>query len=406
MTSSTLAFALALLLACGCRSERLPSTDAGVDGATGGAESSGGNGSGGQGKGGQGNAGLPSLEVTVETVSNGGESPCGPGCRLALQRPVEHGGLIPHAFSSTGVADTNTTELLYADLGSNTTQVVRDGAALIYREGSLISYVSVPDWPVGDIVVLDTATRRRTTYFHFEDGQAYGSPFETLLSDEYLFWMRRSATSRANLRTGEVTQQFSAGMQCDSGCAAGGKILCLDGSRIIAVDQQTGSSAYLDDSAALQFHATCSADRKRMAWVDFRDPPGQTSSYFGAHIGGEIYVYDVDTEMVRRLTHDSPGQPITKSGVGIGADLAVWFEPCLDCKKNFDLDHAQDFWDTPVALVRLELATNRRCRLDRRTMGGHLSLHGHHVYGYWTDTVNQYLVDLDLDEPSLPWICE
>jgi hypothetical protein len=71
---------------------------------------------------------------------------------LALQQPVNHGGLIPHAFSQNAVADTNPEELFFAAIGSGTTSVVRDAPAMSYLEGRLLSYISVPrhcDCPPG-----------------------------------------------------------------------------------------------------------------------------------------------------------------------------------------------------------------------------------------------------------------
>jgi hypothetical protein len=73
--------------------------------------------------------------------------------------------------------------------------------------------------------------------------------------------MREGATSRANLQAGEVTQNFAPTMQC-GGCAIAGKLLCLDGERLVTVDQETGARAALDDGGALQFQGTCSTDRK------------------------------------------------------------------------------------------------------------------------------------------------
>ena len=44
--------------------------------------------------------------------------------------------------------------------------------------------------------------------------------------------------------------------------------------------------------------------------------------------------------------------------------------------------------------------------MDGLVAGAYPSLHGHHLYGYWNDGKNRYLVDVDLDDPGLNWVCE
>ena len=349
--------------------------------------------------------GLPSVQSqpsqTVQLPADGPD--CGPGCRLVLARPIEHDSWGGHAFSDKIVADTNPNELLFAAVGSTETTVIAEAPAQADVADERIAFLSVPYFPAGDIVVLDTRSMQRTTYFHFDDAEVVGDSLGLVLGDKYVFWMTTHGTWRANLESGEVTSQFAPSLLCDGSCVMGGDLLCLDG-RIRLIDQETGEQRALDNGGALQLDAGCSPDRGRVAWIDFRDPPGRSSTFSGQRIGGEVYLYDSATQSVTRLTHDSPASPITKAYAAVGTDLVVWIEPCAACPKSFSDQGV--FFDTPFALVRLELASNRKCRLEGRNIGDYSSLHGHDLYAYWTDGSNEYLVVLDLDNPELDWVCE
>ena len=299
--------------------------------------------------------------------------------------------------------DTNPEELVFGRVGATKTSVLTGRPALAYAMGERVSFVSVPSFPAGDIVVLDTRTLQRASYFHFDDTAKFGDPLGTVLGDKYLFWMTSRGTGRANLATGEVNERFAPSMLCNGSCVIDKDLLCLAGGRIQLLDQETGETRALDNGGALQLDASCSPQRSRVVWVDFRDPPGRSASFSGQRMGGEIYVYDSAQRGVTRLTHDSPASPITKAYPAIGTDVVVWIEPCAACEKGFADEGA--LFSAPSALVRLELTSNRKCRLEGRKLGGYSSLHGHHLYTYWTDDTDQYLIDLDLDNPELDWVC-
>lgn len=340
--------------------------------------------------------------IQVETVPS--TPSCGIGCRLALARPVEHDAAHGHGFSLEGVVDTNPQELFFAKLGSDQTRVLKGAQAMAFMEGTRISFLSVPNYPQTDVMVLDTGTGVLAPYTHF-DADVSGAPVGTMLSDRYLFWMTNRGTGRADLKTGAVVDRFTGPLLCDGGCVVGDKLFCLNNDRIQIIDVESGASTALDDGGALQLNATCAPDRSRLAWVDFRDPPGKDSGFFANRVGGEIYSYDTRAKTTVRLTHDSPDAPITKVYATAGTDLVVWSEPCAACEKN--PYEVSTLLDSQLDLVRLDLDSRRKCRLVGRRITGYGSLHGHHLYAYWNDGgVNMYVVDLDLDHPDLPWVCE
>lgn len=325
---------------------------------------------------------------------------CGPGCRVLLG-PVGHADGVSFSYSMDQVADTSFEELMVRRPGENEVLVVTQSSAQSYLEGDLLGYTFVDDFPRLDMVVLDTKTHQAKTYFHTDRGDLYQSR-GNVLTDKYFFWAHGGSTTRANLTTGELTD-FGGALDCDRGCFGAGSIYCGLGT-VYRFDPETLFGTPVDDGGAAQMDPTCSPDRKRMAWVDFRDPPGQVSSYLGAHIGGEIYVHEFDTGATTRLTFDSPDNPITKSTAAIGTDVAAWMEPCAACEKNFD---GFTEWNaSPKAIVRLDLTTMKRCRYERERTGGYFAVNGHHLYTYWNDLVHEYLIDIDMDDPAVPWVCD
>jgi hypothetical protein len=331
---------------------------------------------------------------------------CGPGCRLALDRPIQHATSWGHAYNAVGVADTNGL-LFYSRVGATETELLRGGesSAFPHLEGSLMSYAFFT-WPAGDIVVYDFGTRRHTPYFHFDDQVSYGL-YQTIVSDKYVFWTHAGGTGRATLATGEATPAFMSETPCHRACIFGNSIVCGSDSteRMELIDQDTGMHALVDDGGAMQLQSGCSPDRQKVAWIDFRDPPGRTSTYFGARVGGEVYMRELASGQTRRLTHDSPASPVTKGWAAVGDDLAFWIEPCETCEKNFEFQ--QTFYAAATTLVKLDLVSGRRCRLEMTPYGGYMSVHGHHLYAYHPHLDrNLYLVDVDVDHPAIPWKCE
>jgi hypothetical protein len=334
----------------------------------------------------------------------GGLPDCGPGCRIALGRPIQHGSGWGHAYDERFVADTNAEELFYAELGSGQTHVpVQRHVSLAAIGTGRISYVGF-DWPAGEIAVLDIATGSSTVYQRFDDSTVY-RPLQTFLSEQSLIWSHGKGIARADLATGAVTEISTRSLDCRQGCTAGGFVYCInaDGDRVERIDELTGERRRIDDGGALQTEGGCSPDGKRLVWVDHRHPPGPSSSLFGTRAGSEIYLYNIESGSGKRLTHDSPENPVAKTDAAVGDDWVVWKEPCATCSKSFS--QAGSLYAASTSLVRIELDTGRTCRLDDFPYGSWSSLHGHHFYAYWGAESGIYLVDVDLDDPSFAWHC-
>ncbi|MEZ4371468.1 MAG: hypothetical protein R3B07_11615 [Polyangiaceae bacterium] len=328
---------------------------------------------------------------------------CGPGCRIALKGPIVHAAW-GHGFSETWVADTNSEGTLYARVGSDQTFFIPLRSAFARVNGGQISHLTFQDWPKGEIAVVDAAKKTRRVYFAFDDTTDFGFT-GTFITDKNVLWTTRSGLDKADLTTGEISHLSNNRLDCREGCTADGAIYCVNTNtgRVDRIDEQTGELTHIDDGGALQVEGACSPDREKIVWVDHRGA-GQASSYDGFRGEAEIYLHDIPSRTTKRVTFDSPDNGIAKTFAAVGTDWVVWHEPCGTCAKTFG--QAGELYYAATRLVRMDLNTNQRCHLDDFHVGDYSSLHGHHLYGYWNDGKNRYLVDVDLDDPGLNWVCE
>lgn len=337
---------------------------------------------------------------------------CGPGCRIALRGPIVHSAGWGHAFATDAVADTGRGWLMYAAVGSDETLLLRQGIygddnpsdnpALAMMNGRHLAYTSVT-WPNATITVYDRVTKLHSSYFDYN--QETLGVFQLLLGPEHVFWLYPGGTGSAALATGEVVE-FPDRFACKRACVMEGRIVCANEAsvRIDAIDATTLKREPIDDGGAMQIESGCSPDGKRMVWVDYRDPPGPEALLSGRRVGGEIYMYDAVSDRTSRLTHDLPVRSVPKTRPTVGTELAVWRETCATCPESYR--YAQEFYALARDLIKYDLETGERCRFSDVRFGGWMSLHGRHLYAYWTDDLEQYLVDLDLDSPEIPWACE
>jgi hypothetical protein len=404
---------LAWLLGVGivaCKSEALTGGEGGA--VEGGHRGGAGNGAGanaGSETGGDG--GVRSARFEAVPAAGGGLPSCGPGCRVALRGPIAHAPSWGHAFALDAVADTGKGRLMYAELGSDETLLLRQGTTgdeprdepvFTVMNGQHLAYASLT-WPNATVMVYDRASKLHSSYFDYN--QETLGVFQLLLGPEHVFWLHPGGTGRAVLTTGDVVESPER-LACTRGCAMGARLVCANEStnRIEAIEPSTLKRERIDDGGALQIESGCSPDGERMVWVDYRDAPGPESTLSGRRTGGEIYVYDAVSDRTSRLTHDLPARSIPKTRPTVGTDLAVWREACDGCPESYQF--SQEFYALARDLIKLDLETGERCRLANVRFGGWMSLHGHHLYAYWTDDLEQYLVDLDLDSPEVPWVCE
>lgn len=350
------------------------------------------------------------------TVGPEGQPDCGPGCRIALNGPVDHNTYYAHSATAYAVADSNGGQLMVAKLGSPATSIVAQLAsssesALIeqYLHRDFLIYLRTQPPSSGKPVhveIMNVLTGETKTVFSYVyEGAGDLGVSITALNDKYAFWMREGhGLMSRNLATGEVRMLAAKDLSCVPICAAPEGIICGDYARgrVLWIDQESGAVSALDNGGALQADSGCSVDRSQVVWVDYRDPPGTQSDWDWNRSGGEIYMRDRTTQQTRRLTFDSPGAPKGKIYASIGDGLVLWHEAAPGVDPNPSL--AQDLYANPSSLIVLDLNTQKKCRIEGPLVR-HLkrnSIHGRHVYGYWVPPGGgTMLVDIDLDNPAI-----
>ncbi|MBX3185258.1 MAG: hypothetical protein KIT72_08365 [Polyangiaceae bacterium] len=345
----------------------------------------------------------PILDASVDAEA-GSLPDCGPGCRLALKVPTLHAAF-GHGYSTRWLADTSMEAMAFAEVGSDHTWLMPHASMFARVNGDHIAYIALPSRPQGEVAVVNAPERTRRVYYSFED--AYEIRFTDLfLTDKHVIWSSAlTGLTKANLQTGEISELSRRPLDCREGCTAQGAIYCVNTNtgRVDRIDEETGELTHLDDGGALQVEGGCSPDRQKIVWVDHR-PPAEPSSYHGFRGPGEIYVHDIPSGKTERVTFDSPARGKAKTFAAVGTDWVTWLEPCDTCEQSYLTAGAM--YRAATRRARLDLTTGQKCYLDRFVAGGYSTLHGHHLYGYWTDGIDKYVVDVDLDHPELDWVCE
>ncbi len=342
------------------------------------------------------------------------ESPapdCGPGCRMAINVPVWSPYAGQTSVTTQRVIGVGKYSLVFASLGLGTTSVIPNGdtgdvtrpsmwgdhvAALRSRGGG--------DGQV-EIVSLTTGERKIAFEYSPEDAGNFNAD-EIALGPHHVYFHYKGLES-FNLDTGELKRLLGGPSACYSMCATDSGLLCEDG-KIYFLQPDTGpngSVTYVDNGGEMQVDGQCSPDRKRYAWVDFRDPPGPGSTYDFGRNGGEIYMRDLALGKTVRLTFDSPASPRGKIHPAVGDDLAVWSEPDDGAPQN--PPDLQTLFQVSDTLAKVDLKTGERCRLQSGP--GYISyksLVGHHMYALLDRPEGWRLIDLDLDDPGLTWQCQ
>ncbi len=397
--------ALAGLAGCSCGGP-MTSDQTPTDGGAGGRDGAAGEG---------GDAGVPwdpvwhkTTPAQYQTVGSEGQPDCGPGCRIALSLPISHNYYYGHAFSVSGVADHGTSGLVWAPLGSQTTYLIvprgdDDGVVEPYLQGDFAIYLRGMAKATNFVELLKLSTGETKTAYAYSGYEK--SVALTALNSSYAFWIQaKVGVMSRHLQTGEIRVLLHTTLDCAGICATESGLVCGDTGygQVIFIDQQTKNASLLHAGPALQADSACSPDRTKLAWVDYRDPPGQDSTYMLYRSGGEVYAKDLASDAVSRVSFDSPENPRRKAWPATDGALVVWSEPCSTCDPNPD---SADFPAT--RLVRFDSATGKKCRAEDRALTLP-SLHGSHLYGYWTGpgAPAPVVVDVDLDDPAIAWECE
>ena len=179
-----------------------------------------------------------------------------------------------------------------------------------------------------------------------------------------------------------------------------GGLVCFNSPNLF-IDQETGQMTEIAPGPALQVDGTCSHERDEIIWIDYRDPPGPGSDFWGYRNGGEVYVKHLVSGELTRLTHDSPNSPRGKTYPAIGKELAVWKEPLVG--KDPNPDSGQFLYAAADDLIVLDRVTGQRCRIhsDLVKYFTHMVVRGRWVYGNMG-----YVVGIDVDDPAIGCVPE
>jgi hypothetical protein len=338
---------------------------------------------------------------------------CGAGCRVILHYLSQHRPDYGHTFDQTGVADVNIDDgiLFHRNLSKSYTEVVASPNAadiafgMPYEtQGFIAFFYGRRADPGGGVRVMNLLTGEAKNAYSYEKKPGDLGVSRTALSSRHAFWMREGTGMMSrDLKTGQTRVLAPGSFACADICATDTALLCCDADsgRFLTIDSETGAITGLDPSTALQVDGACSPDRTKAIWIDYRDPPGQGSDVWFSRNGGEVYMKDLATSQVRRLTHDSPDSPRAKSLPAIGNQLVVWREARDGSPVN--PPSAQEVYALHVALVVLDPKTSKRCRIqsDAVRYFSLMSVYGREVFGMGTTPAGTRLVAIDVDNPAI-----
>jgi hypothetical protein len=361
------------------------------------------------------NAGSAGTMVAGSAGASGSTTPaipdCGPGCHVVMPATIEHSTNFAMAYHTSGIVDGEDSLMFFQpnDTMADVPFSVQGKQLVLGYFGvkdNLISYTSA--WfPKGTIEVFNLTDNSRRVYGDWDQSgpNDYGA-HHTALNSTYVFWFREgTGLMRARLDTGEQTVLNTMVPWCNEFWADETTVYCASPGINITFDAETGSEGTLGYVKALQDFGSHSPNLKKVTWVDFRDPPSTMSTY-DFRSGGEIYVYDVDSKQVERVTFDSPSTPIAKTGARVNDDASIftWNQACKTCDQN--PESATVIYKHKTTTM-LDKKKQRRCTLENSPLLRSMVIMNRKLYGYHFDKdYNQWVIELDIDHPDVPWDCK
>jgi len=338
-------------------------------------------------------------------VPSGPAIDCGPGCEAVIPKAVNHPDYFSYSFDSRYVSETDVREVFVLDIAKGEVRIVAraadddDGVIQPHVHGRYVSYHRVR-YPSGRVEVVDIVEKRVRVFDAYED-VSYAAR-GTAVNNHYAFWIPGNLRA-ADLTTGVKRLLTTEIVGCDRHCTTETSFLCSTTTDVVNVDANTGEVSVIAPTAALQTDGICSPNKERFVWIDYRDPPGPSSTYDGYRAGGEVYVFDLQSNELTRVTHDSPTAPTAKSYPAIENDTVVWLEARSSEPQP---DTAQEIYLWKPALVWYDLQTKKRCKTDDINITRPAVIDGK-VYGMYVHEGdgNVWLVRVDLNSSNIPWSC-
>lgn len=349
-----------------------------------------------------------------QTIGPEGQPGCGVGCTMLLDRPAATWSDYAFSYDPWRVLAVGVQiGPLMAVLSSPGTEVLGpvptqdDSLVEPYVAGTRATFLHNFGAGNGQVEVLDLITGEAKVAYKYTPAQAgTNNVTRTALNSRFAFWaMDGKGLMSRDLQTGEVKILKSGSFLCRDICATEHDLICADLGTIYDVDLDTGKAGYLDNGGALQDDGFCSPDRTQFAWIDYRDPPGQGSTYDFARSGGEVYVRDLVVKKTRRITYDSPDTPHGKNFPVVDGSRVYWNQTPDGPDQN--PDQAQTLYGQTTVLVRFDLSTGQKCELPGARVTGFKAAYGSNMVTLWKDPANDEIrvVQINMSDPGLTWQC-
>lgn len=355
--------------------------------------------------------------IPLEPLGEGGEyfplappapqMDCYPACRAIIPIPLDHPGYYTYSFDQHQVVDGDRKSLYLADLDTGQTRLVArasgDGEGIVqpHIHGRYLSYQR-GTYPRGQVEIVDLIDKRKRVVHAYESSGMSGTVVQTAVNNTHAFWITTGALWSADLETGEKRKLTWRIIGCDRHCTADNAFLCATTTEILSVHPVTGEVTTLAPTTALQTDGICSPDKTQFTWVDYRDPPGPASTWDGFRTGGEVYVLNLTSNELKRITFDSPVYPKAKAFPAVDRNQLVWLQPPAGAEQN--PDYAQGVYAAATVLWRYHAYDGRHCWTDKIGVGKPFLIDGR-LYSDHLSQNQRWLIEFDLDHPSIPWTC-